>query len=72
MLKVRLQRGPSVRACVKRLNSITLGELKKLSTRDLNNILKVGALFSVINNQLTERNMIKQKPVFTQEFTNAA
>lgn len=71
MRKAPQKRGPSVKACVKRLTGITLSELETLSSRDLNNILRVGSIFTVIMGTLKQR-QFNSTQATAEEFVNAA
>lgn len=50
-------RGPSVRACIKRLKGITLDEIQKLSKRDLENLMKLSTIINPVHimNEITRR-----------------
>lgn len=50
-----MPRIPSVKSCVKRLSAITITELRKLSSRDLRNILKLTHNMGMIQKELDMR-----------------
>lgn len=52
-----MSRGPTVKACIKRLQAITLADLKELSIRDLKALVKLSSLMQPINLELTSRSL---------------
>ncbi len=49
------QRGPTIRAAIKRLENITITELNALGVRDLRNIGKLKGVLTSASNELSVR-----------------